>query len=231
MLTPLNPEALFAMVQAGWPAEFMLRLTVRSANGVNGAWSPPASRRQADPRFVELLAAWGRLRNANALGLRREGHDTDTKIVVYQLPGGRSEEVNRDLEFICGTLAIDPAAKEFQLRYGLLPESENEIAVLTSSILEIMVDLAWRVDVPEEHVAEGRTGETFTETRFDPLIRVHHSTDEPDDCYVAVKNRGYWFYIDDRDVKSKRTFAILQILLSLTESGSGARGPVVSIGT
>jgi hypothetical protein len=86
------------------------------------------------------------------------------------------------------------------------------------------------MDVPEEHVAEGRTGPTFVEEGVEPLIRIRSSTDEPDDSYVAVKNRGHWFYIDDRDLPSKRTFAILQILLSLTESGSGARGPVVSIG-
>ena len=46
---------------------------------------------------------------------------------------------------------------------------------------------------------------------------------------VAIPYRGYWFYIDDRDVRSKRTFAIVQIVLSLTDSGETARGPVVSI--
>lgn len=39
-----------------------------------------------------------------------------------------------------------------------------------------------------------------------------------------------WYYIDDRDVITKRTFVLLQILFSLTDAGETARGPVVSIG-
>ena len=52
LLTPITPEALFALVQAGWPAELILRLTVRSMNGIENEWAAPANRRIADPRFV-----------------------------------------------------------------------------------------------------------------------------------------------------------------------------------
>ena len=45
-----------------------------------------------------------------------------------------------------------------------------------------------------------------------------------------MQDRGYWFYIDDRDLISKRTFGVLQILLSLTDADDTARGPVISIG-
>ena len=63
-----------------------------------------------------------------------------------------------------------------------------------------------------------------------PLLQVHSSLEEPDMAYVAIRGRGHWFYIDDRDLMSKRTFGVLQILLSLTDSGNAAKGPVVSIG-
>jgi hypothetical protein len=59
---------------------------------------------------------------------------------------------------------------------------------------------------------------------------VHSSLEEPELPYVAIRDRGYWFYIDDRDIVSKRTFGVLQILFSLTEEGETARGPVLSIG-
>ena len=103
--------------------------------------------------------------------------------------------------------------------------------MLTSSIIEIMNELAWRIDVPLEHVEEGRTGTTFTteDESVGPMIRVYHANERPKDSYVAIRDRGHWFYIDDRDVNSKANFAILQILLSLTDAGEGARGPVVSI--
>ena len=63
-----------------------------------------------------------------------------------------------------------------------------------------------------------------------PLFKVHYSLEKPENAYAAMQTRGYWFYIDDRDMITKRTFGVLQILLSLTDSGESARGPVVSIG-
>ena len=59
---------------------------------------------------------------------------------------------------------------------------------------------------------------------------MHYSEEPPTEAYVAVRKGSYWFYIDDRDAASKRTFSFLQVLLSLAETGEHARGPVVSIG-
>jgi hypothetical protein len=142
-----------------------------------------------------------------------------------------TQETKDDLLFLQETLGLDPAAEEFTLSYGLVPDEKDEIMVLTYSILEIINELAWRVGVPPDHVEEGRTESTFESTDgwTDPLIRIHSADDRPEDSYVAVRLRNHWFYIDDRDVNSKRTFAIVQIILSLTNSGETARGPVVSI--
>ena len=229
LLTPVPPEALFALVQSGWPADLMFRLTVAAMNGVEDA----NSGKQADPRFRELLAAWKRLRDARVIGLRRSkpGSDQRARIFVYVNDANATELTMEDIRFLRDTLQLDPNATEFTLSYGLIPDQPAGIAVLTQSILDIMVDLARQVDVPQQHIDEGRTRPTFVDTgRGGSLFRVHYSEDEPEDSYVAIQNRGYWFYIDDRDMITKRTFGVLQILLSLTDAGETARGPVVSIG-
>jgi hypothetical protein len=231
LLTPISPEALFALVQAGWPPEVILRLTVRSINGIENEAAGPANRKPADPEFTELLRVWRRLRNARSLGLRREGKQGEAQIIVYRSGHDVTNVVRADLDFLQETLGLDPDVDEYTLSYGLVPDEANEIVVLTSSLLEIMNELAWRIDAPPEHVEGGQTASTFTEhdPELGPLIRIHHAKELPEDAYVAVRNRGYWFYVDDRDVKSKRTFAIVQLMLSLTDAGDAARGPVVSI--
>jgi hypothetical protein len=231
LLTPLPPESLFALVQGGWPAETILRLTVKSINGIENAWAGPARRRQADPDFNELLRVWGRLRDARVLGLRRSVKEEGAQILVYVNQQKISDEVARDLEFFYRTLDIDPEARDARLSYGLIPDKPNEIVVLTTSILELMNELAWRIDVPQDHLEERRTISSFVleDPDLDPLITVHHATELPADAFVSIQSRGVWFYIDDRDVLSKRTFALLQILLSLTDTSTEARGPVVSI--
>jgi hypothetical protein len=232
LLTPVKPEALFALVQSGWPAELMFRLTVSVMNGVEDAVETPHYRKQADPRFRELLAVWTRLRQAGVIGMTRsEGEKSDAAIVLYVLPGRIDERTRDDVEFLRKTLELSPDASDFRLTYGLVPSGPHGISVLTRSIFDLLLSLAWQVDVPQLHIDEGRTASTFVDTGLGgPLFTVHHSENKPEDAFVAIKNRGYWFYIDDRDMVTKRTFGVLQILFSLTDAGKEARGPVLSIG-
>lgn len=53
-------------------------------------------------------------------------------------------------------------------------------------------------------------------------------TDRLTITYAPI-NRNHWFWIDDRDFKSKRTFAFLMVLLSLTETGGKVGLPLVTI--
>ena len=47
------------------------------------------------------------------------------------------------------------------------------------------------------------------------LFHVHYSRKRPVDADVAVKHRGYWFYISNCDLNSKSTFNLLQELINL----------------
>ncbi|WP_198435351.1 hypothetical protein [Moritella sp. F3] len=228
LLTPISPESLFALVQSGWPPELMFRLTVAQINGVAGA-NPP---QQAAPGFRETLSVWTRLREARILALRRSNnHNERARIVLYVNDVELDDQTREDLSFLQETLGLRKGAKEFTLTYGLISSDPDSLVVLTLSILDMMVDLAQMVDVPQQHIDEGRTFPTFVDTGLGgPLLQVHSSIDKPEMAYVAIRDRGYWFYIDDRDLMSKRTFGVLQILLSLTDSGDTARGPLLSIG-
>ena len=43
--------------------------------------------------------------------------------------------------------------------------------------------------------------------------------------------RGYWFWIDDRDMASKRLFSFLMFLFTLVETGGKETAPVLTIPT
>ena len=52
----------------------------------------------------------------------------------------------------------------------------------------------------------------------------------PADAHVAVKYRGYWFYIDERDRDTKATFALLVELSRLQLStDKGGSPPVLTL--
>jgi hypothetical protein len=62
-----------------------------------------------------------------------------------------------------------------------------------------------------------------------PLVHFHSGTEAPADAYAAVTYKGYWFWIDDTDIASKRTFTFLMILFSLAETGQTTAAPVVTV--
>ena len=106
--------------------------------------------------------------------------------------------------------------------------------MLTRSMLHIMVEMAIQVDVPARHLADGRTVPSLSKTdsaeeKIAQLIDIKSSSDKPEDAYTAVNYKDHWFWIDDRDFKSKRSFAFLMILFSMTETGGKEGLPLVTI--
>ena len=64
-------------------------------------------------------------------------------------------------------LGLDPQASEFNVVYGAIPRDDKEIAILTRSLLEVIIDLSADIEVPAAHVEEKRVSPTFVEERAD----------------------------------------------------------------
>jgi hypothetical protein len=63
------------------------------------------------------------------------------------------------------------------------------------------------------------------------LVKVRSTSAKPptDDVFAAVQYRNRWFWVDDRDLASKRGMGFLLMLFTLVESGGSAPSPVLTI--
>jgi len=90
-----------------------------------------------------------------------------------------------------------------------------------------------QADVPPEDVAQGRASpgwESITNGTVSPRpIRILCSQNEPPNAFVAIPYRNHWFWIDDRDLKSKRTFSFMMLLFTLADTGQTEPLPLVTI--
>ena len=91
-----------------------------------------------------------------------------------------------------------------------------------------MAIMASEVDAPQEHIAQGIVFPDPKHTNL-RLIEIHSSKDQPKDAFVAIPFHGYWFWIDDRDLKSKRTFTFLMLLFTLADTGEPPNLPLITI--
>jgi hypothetical protein len=60
-------------------------------------------------------------------------------------------------------------------------------------------------------------------------MRIRSSSQEPEDAFVAIPYRSYWFWIDDKDLGAKGFFLFLLFILSLAYNGMQEGAPVVTI--
>ncbi|OGA55033.1 MAG: hypothetical protein A3F74_07395 [Betaproteobacteria bacterium RIFCSPLOWO2_12_FULL_62_58] len=71
LLRPIPPQAIFAMIQAGHPADYILSLTVRAINDAYNYSGAPARARHEDPEFRRVIEAFRRIQQAGALAACR----------------------------------------------------------------------------------------------------------------------------------------------------------------
>jgi hypothetical protein len=234
LLRPLPPSEVFELIQAGYPADNVLLMTIRAVNGVYNRSGIGARAREADPEFYPLLDALRRLQLSGAISVRlvKRGQE---EIGMLILSSKRTADVSQDLQFVRKTLGVTPDQNgEIGITFGLLPRSSNEIALLTRSMAEILIEVSAGIEVPSEHVAEGRTVAatrvvSAENPRDRPMIRIRSSASPPAATYAAVRYRDTWYWIDDGDYASKRVFTFLMIFFSLAETGVTPQAPVLTV--
>ena len=144
-----------------------------------------------------------------------------------------SDEIAKDINTVKQILGLSPDAKEIRVVYGAFAADDQEIAMLTRSMLQIMIDLASYIDVPAKDINEGRAALVSDEnvTGIPPLIRIHSGASRPEDALVAVPYQDNWFWIENTDLASKRILSFLMMLFSLTETGDKSGAPIITVPT
>ena len=231
ILTPIPPAAILFMIQAGWPADFVMSLTVETVNGLQNRSGVPARMNPGDPEFQRVTELMRTIQRSNAIGMKVTPRAPDSAVaVVFRLRAVPPEVVEAQRE-LRGLLGVPVDATEFKVSYGATTGGGAEIAMLTRSMATILIELATQIDVPAEHLAERRVSASLKDggANIADLINIHSGRDRPDNAFVKVRYRDHWFWVDDRDLVSKRTFSFVLILFSLADTGGRETLPLITI--
>jgi len=121
-----------------------------------------------------------------------------------------------------------------EVNYGGYSGRDDEIDMMTRSMLQIMLEFAAIVRVPESDVVQGKATPGLVDAQAagalsGPPLRVLVTDTPPQDAYVAVQYDRRWFWIADTDIQSKNTFAIIMLLFSIADTGVKGSAPIVTI--
>ena len=233
LMSPLPPDSVLYTVQSGWPANAVFFATVAVMNGLKNQETTITGVTPPDPRFIRALELLRQIQSSGAVGMRvqQDQQKQQTTLLTF-----RSKDITdqtlADIKELRELLHLDPEAGDFRVVFGATASNDKELALQTRSILHIMTTMAGQVDVPPQDVAEGRAS-----PGYDPgpgadalrLVQIHSSNGKPADAYASVNYRNHWFWIDDRDLKSKRAFAFMMLLFTLADTGEKENLPVLTI--
>jgi hypothetical protein len=228
LLQPVPPAAVFQLMQGGWPADLVMKTVVRTISGLRNDSFGAGS----DPGFRELVEALARIQRAGNLGIRVEARPDGTAVVIVLRREGAATPVVEDERRVRELLGLAKDTSDIEVTYGLVPRSGGEVAMITRSMLELILELGFGIDLPSTHATDGRATpgrRQAGEAPATPLVRVRSGAAAPPETYAAVPYKGYWYWIEDNDIASKRVFSFLLILFSLAETGQGAAAPIVTV--
>ena len=231
--TPISPRAIFETIENGFPAHAMLQMGVASINGLRNADSDLEGGRPADPRFLEVAQLLRDAQRRGAVGTRTSVDAGGEHAVVITLRNPRATDEDRAAGLrVRELLGLDPEATEFELVGGEFSMHPRQVAVRGRSLLRVLQVMALYVEVPERDVAEGRATRGLEAPGADAQpggFRVMSTDDEPEDAFVTVRYRDRYYYVNDRDLSSKRLLSFIMILFSLADRSEDAAKPVITI--
>jgi hypothetical protein len=235
LVTPLPPLLVFAAIQNGSPADLILPASVTSINGLRNQSVSLEGFEPADAGFHRVRESMREIQDSGAVQLyvKVDPEKRQTDVITFRSKDIAPDARANTLE-LRRLLHLNPDAMELRLVAAPQASSDTEIAVQTQSIIQLLATMAAQVEVPpEECPVPGvpRFRDRPPTPGIVPEIRIHSAKKKPDDSFVSVYYRSYWFWIDDGDLLSKRSFAQLMQLFTMTDTGGRENQPVLTIPT
>jgi hypothetical protein len=199
--------------------------SINASAAVDAAKNGLEYRPQAD-------GSWILTRKERALVLEVNPMAIDHPVIVELAELLNLQRGQRRYEIVVASDVADP------LRFPNPPSAE--LLLTPRSTAQVYYYLANGIQIPSEHLAAGivRTAMAPDGSPFDGravtaglfTVSTCKGHKPPPTAYVAVRYRGYWYYIDDRDQATKTTFA-LTLELSRLDFGlqDATSGPFLTL--
>jgi hypothetical protein len=200
---------------------------VRNRNVVAGAV------RDADPDFLRALELLRDTQVAGVVGLRVEEDKTkgSTAVLFFQREAVPEEILQKSAE-IRRLLKLAPGQQRFVITYSPVPGADNELAVNSRSMLQIMMAFSSYVDVPPEDLKQNLALPALeiapSAAGFDQ-VHIHSGQNRPAGTYAAIYYHDHWFWIDQDDWRTKRALLAMMFFFTLSDTGAPERLPLVTI--
>jgi len=236
MLTPVDLRTIVLLYHSGWSVDRILRLCAKGMNGVQNAPGASGPTPALAPEFRDFRRASALLREMQQGGGVELGLAADPVHPALLHLRNEAADSKAAREF-ARLLGMPEGEDRYGIHAGLYAPGSAHITLSLRSLMAILFYVSQCVEVPVAHSDAGlvTTTRNADGTPFDwsevtdELIAIHSGGAPPARGYVTVPYRGAWFWIDDADLASKSTFALLMQILALQSGEVEGAAPVLTL--
>jgi hypothetical protein len=229
LLRPIDMRTLALLRTAGWDLREILLVLVDSINGISNAPAATQFAPESLPENTEFRHVVSLLSRLEGQGLIQLGIDSaiapqDARAdIALSLQIDRAAASSPEGQELIRKLALDPANLTYRLAAAASGGGGRNIAVKPRSILAAMRYLSKGIDVPHVDargglvpvLRDGAGSELVWATVMRDVMHILSSDTWPASAYVRVFHNGHWFYIDNADLVSKQSFALIETAFAL----------------
>lgn len=235
-LTPISLKIVYLLLRSGWGINHLLRVLIQKIDHIENAVS--ASRnvgghRPAYKKFMALSWVFYKLQYSNNLTIRYGliNKRFSIKLVVNTFDGLNDHErallreinisANSPYVWLVDKFDSHPHHAHIEARtmLGLMNYLSKGVNVPQSQIMS--------KQVPMTMIAEGQSFDWRQVTKG--MISIKSSMHRPENAYVSIYYKGFWFYILDNDYHSKESFSLLNLLYSFQQGEISQNKPIFTI--
>lgn len=241
LLKPIPLNVIFSLAETGWPVdlETMLYMTLQQIQDVynplldiylvtpeDSDMSKKVQRdRERIRKFKHIISLLVKLGNSDAIEIQQV--DEKSYLVFNEQV---SPNVSAQIDEFKRTLGLDPKINSFKITDRTIGRKPDEITFESRSMIAIITILARGIEIPTEHSEKGWVSDIGDEYKNPSLpLRIYSDQERPKDAYAAIRYEGYWFYIKNSDLPSKRTLGLLGYFFKVLSPVKDDAAPVLTL--
>jgi hypothetical protein len=234
LLSPIPLDILLLLVRSVTAPGPILTLLVNRINDMQNPDFLPEPSAEPDPRFRRYVELVTELSKAGVtVWVEDPRKEVEFDVVISGYAPKYSQTVREYLALLGLPMPADESKDIVLPVYFAVKGRElGGIGISTRSTLDLIEILRAAIELPQKH------NRPKLAMSYPPMglagkdIRIRSSPDKPKTASLAVKYRGYWFYIDETDQPTKLFFRAVRLFWSVSIASSAdprTAAPVMTI--
>jgi hypothetical protein len=236
LMQPLDVTTIQQLIYTGWDIYRVFRLAIQNFLEFNNNPKEKELSLEKNIRYKNFIEAITLLNNLQEegdlqIGVLDEKNENNKGAKEIQFAFSSENENGKKLADLLKITSCDNGNYLLNLPQGF--DKKGHVGIIPRSILSCMNNLSHNVIIPEKDIKENKAIELSSEKgkkcHLENIMTILSSSIKPKYPYVSIKYRDMWFYIEDSDLSSKRTFMLLLELFNLQSAKVRDSGPVLTL--